>query len=73
MTYELPSKLPCPHCGSQDSRTLKTQFYLVRLATWRRRSCQACGARFSTLETYANEPAVRLNLGMLATSTSTVS
>jgi len=69
VTYTEPSKLPCPLCGSQDSRTLKTAFYLVRLATWRRRSCQACGARFSTLETYAEEPAVRFHPGLLACST----
>ena len=69
MTYDEPSKLPCPLCGSQDSRTLATRFYLVRLATWRRRSCQACGGRFSTLESYADEPAVRFHPGGLALST----
>lgn len=69
MTYSEPSKLPCPLCGSQDSRTLATRFYLVRLATWRRRSCQACGARFSTLERYMNEPTVRFVPGLLTPST----
>jgi transcriptional regulator NrdR family protein len=69
VTYTEPSKLPCPLCGSQDSRTLATRFYLVRLATWRRRSCQACGARFSTLESYADEPALRFHPGGLTLST----
>ena len=68
MTYAEPSKLPCPLCGSQDSRTLATRFYLVRVATWRRRSCQGCGARFSTLETYADEPAVRFHPGLLGST-----
>ena len=69
MTYSEPAKLPCPLCHSQDSRTLQTRFYLARLVTWRRRSCQSCGARFSTLETYAHEPAVRFHAGLLASST----
>ena len=60
-----PNKLPCPMCGSQDSRTLKIEFYPVRLVTWRRRGCQDCGARFSTMETYSPDPTIRLNPGRL--------
>lgn len=71
MTYTEPSKLPCPLCGSQDSRTLKTVFYAVRLVTWRRRTCQGCGARFSTMETYAPDPTVRFNPGRLCLTLST--
>lgn len=65
-----PAKLPCPFCGSQDSRTLKTRFVDVFRHTRRRRVCQECGARFSTVETYAHdEPALRLNPGAFAVST----
>ncbi len=71
MTYAEPTKLPCPICGSQASRTLATRWYAVRLATWRRRSCESCGARFSTLETYAPDPTVRLNPGRLTYALST--
>lgn len=71
MTYTEPSKLPCPMCGSQDSRTRYTRFFAGRRATWRRRSCEACGARFSTYEVYADEPAVRFNPGRLTVALST--
>lgn len=72
MTYTEPSKLPCPLCGSQDSRTLKTRFVDVFRHTRRRRLCEACGARFSTLEIYApDEPTIRLHPGLLAFASST--
>lgn len=67
MTHEEPAKYPCPLCGSQNSRTLKTVWNENRVATWRRRLCLECGGRFSTLEVLMrDEPAVRVNLGRLA-------
>jgi len=46
VTAEEHAKLPCPLCGSQHSRTMQTRFYEVTCATWRRRECLGCGARF---------------------------
>ena len=66
MTPDEGCKLPCPLCGSQNSRTLKTVWNERHGATWRRRLCLDCAARFSTLETYMrDEPAIRLRLGRL--------
>jgi transcriptional regulator NrdR family protein len=68
VTYTESSKLPCPLCGSQDSRTLKTRWYASRQATWRRRECIDCRARFSTHEIlWTHEPTVRMNPGVFAT------
>ena len=67
MTHEEGSKPPCPLCGSQDSRTLKTRWVDSKHVTWRRRECLSCAARFSTHEAVlAEEPAVRLTPGRLA-------
>ena len=72
MTYAEPAKLPCPLCEGQNSRTLKTRFVDVFRHTRRRRQCQDCGARFSTLEIYApDEPTIRLHPGLLAFANST--
>ena len=66
MTYTEGSKPPCPLCGSQDNRTLQTRWFETVKATWRRRECLDCGARFSTYERVAtDEAAVRLRPGKL--------
>lgn len=67
MTQEAGSKPPCPLCGSQDSRTLKTLWVEAKHRTWRRRECLACQARFSTSESIIqDEPAVRVTPGKMA-------
>ena len=69
MTADEGCKLPCPLCGSQQSRTLKTRWVEPKGVTWRRRVCLDCEARFSTHEHYApGEPAIRLNPGRLSAS-----
>ena len=66
MTHEAGSKPPCPLCGSQDSRTLKTRWVEDKAVTWRRRECQSCGARYSTHEAVlTDEATVRLQPGRL--------
>jgi transcriptional regulator NrdR family protein len=70
VTYTEPAKLPCPLCGSQDSRTLKTRWVEMKHVTWRRRLCLECGAHYSTHEILVGaEPAVRVNAGRLQRST----
>lgn len=64
MTHPDGAKVPCPACTSQDSRTLATRYVDGKIATWRRRLCLECGARFSTLETVIAED------GILASRTS---
>ena len=67
MTHEAGSKPPCPLCGSQDSRTLKTTWVESKRVTWRRRECLFCEARFSTHEAVLDtEPTVRLKPGRMA-------
>ncbi|MDQ6937098.1 MAG: transcriptional regulator NrdR [Actinomycetota bacterium] len=41
----------CPFCRNPDSRVLDSREQEDGQATRRRRSCQACGRRFTTLET----------------------
>jgi len=66
MTHAEGSKPPCPLCGSQSSRTTHTRWFPNQAATWRRRECLDCGARFSTYERVAtDEAAVRLRPGKL--------
>jgi transcriptional regulator NrdR family protein len=69
MTPDEGCKLPCPLCGSRNSRTMQTRFYEVTCATWRRRICLDCDGRFSTLEMHVRgEPAIRLNKGRMHSS-----
>ncbi|MEE2788779.1 MAG: transcriptional regulator NrdR [Myxococcota bacterium] len=40
----------CPFCRSDDTRVLDSRFVREQQATRRRRSCGACGRRFTTYE-----------------------
>ena len=44
----------CPECGSDRILTIKSK-YRKEGHKWRRKQCEACGARFSTLEVRVND------------------
>jgi len=45
----------CPKCGTKDTRVIDSRVSTSGLAIRRRRSCQACGYRFSTIEEIIRE------------------
>lgn len=49
-------KIACPACGSYDSHVTNTRPASRSDGVYRRRQCQACQHRFSTLETYHRYP-----------------
>ena len=51
MSGEAVSDLICPACGATSSYVKDSRGYQDHLAIRRRRECQKCGSRFSTLET----------------------
>ena len=49
----MTTKLPCPGCGSADSKIVDSRSRVSPVhAIYRRRVCQSCGYRFSTYESY---------------------
>lgn len=46
---DLP-KVPCPACGSGDSHIVKNNSRLVEIGIRRRRQCNDCGKRRTTIE-----------------------
>ncbi len=42
--------MKCPHCGESDSKVIDTTHELQAGGIRRRRECQKCGQRFSTIE-----------------------
>ena len=40
----------CPFCQNEDTRVIDSRLTEDKVAVRRRRSCEACGERFSTLE-----------------------
>lgn len=55
---ESADRLPCPACGGQRTRALKTYYHEAREGVYRRRQCQDCQARFASLETVISERGV---------------
>lgn len=45
-----PARVPCPSCGSQDSRVRRIRSRSRDHAVIRRRICRTCGYRFRTAE-----------------------
>lgn len=41
---------PCPHCGESFSKVIDTRPSLSRKGVRRRRQCQHCHKRFTTME-----------------------
>jgi hypothetical protein len=48
---DMAAKVPCPHCGSSASLVTNTRPVLPRNGVKRRRECEDCGHRFTTIET----------------------
>lgn len=47
--------MQCPKCGSKDTRVIDSRVSNSGLAIRRRRSCQGCGYRYSTIEEIIRE------------------
>ena len=47
--------MQCPKCGDKDTRVIDSRVSSSGLAIRRRRSCQKCGYRFSTIEEIIRE------------------
>ena len=47
--------MQCPKCGTKDTRVIDSRVSSSGLAIRRRRSCQKCGYRFSTVEEIVRE------------------
>lgn len=47
--------MQCPKCGTKDTRVIDSRVSTSGLAIRRRRSCQQCGHRFSTIEEIIRE------------------
>lgn len=47
--------MQCPKCGAKDTRVIDSRVSNSGLAIRRRRSCQGCGYRFSTIEEIIRE------------------
>jgi transcriptional repressor NrdR len=47
--------MQCPKCGTKDTRVIDSRVSTSGLAIRRRRSCQNCGYRFSTIEEIIRE------------------
>lgn len=45
-------KLPCPRCGSSESRVVDNYSLYLTPTIARRRQCVTCAYRFTTCETY---------------------
>jgi hypothetical protein len=43
-------KIPCPACGGSVSNVISSRVVLSRAGVRRRRKCEDCGHRFTTLE-----------------------
>ncbi|HPU01343.1 MAG: transcriptional repressor NrdR [Firmicutes bacterium] len=50
--------MKCPYCGTQDSRVLDSRATQEGAAIRRRRECNNCGKRFTTMEKIEEEPLV---------------
>jgi len=49
-------KVPCPHCGCSVSTVKNSRPVLSRNGVRRRRVCDDCGARFTTIEMIDSGP-----------------
>jgi DNA-directed RNA polymerase subunit M/transcription elongation factor TFIIS len=47
---DTPPKFTCQACGSQDSRVIDSRGLSSMEAVRRRRECETCGARWTTIE-----------------------
>lgn len=45
---DVPARVRCPHCTSQDNRVLRVRCRRSDFAVLRRHLCEECGARFSS-------------------------
>ncbi|NLA27254.1 MAG: transcriptional repressor NrdR [Firmicutes bacterium] len=50
--------MKCPYCGTQDSRVLDSRVTREGASIRRRRECNGCANRFSTMERIEEEPLV---------------
>lgn len=50
--------MKCPYCGTQDSRVLDSRATQEGAAIRRRRECNGCSKRFTTMEKIEEEPLV---------------
>jgi transcriptional regulator NrdR family protein len=57
-TDNLP-KVPCPHCGASTSRVTNSRPVLSRNGVRRRRQCEGCDQRFTTIELIYEPPVLR--------------
>lgn len=57
--------LPCPRCGACEHRVLETR------APKRRRQCNYCGAKFTTVETVTGTVAGKKNVALPVGATPT--
>ena len=62
----------CPKCGSDQTRTIDSRPTVDDRQTRRRRVCQACRFRFSTIETAVTEPELMIEAAGLAEPMRTV-
>ena len=50
--------MKCPYCGAKDSRVLDSRVTQEGVANRRRRECNGCANRFTTMEKIEEEPLV---------------